>query len=92
MCSTPELAFSVKKLNADLGIMITASHNDKRFNGIKIISKSSGPPNQKEKKKINNNIIISQKNLGAAYNFFKTESGINNSMLPKHSSIKKKFI
>ena len=90
LCSTPELAFSVKKLNADLGIMITASHNDKRFNGIKIISKSSGPPNQKEKKKINNNIIISQKNLGAAYNFFKTESGINNSMLTKHSSIKKK--
>ena len=39
LCSTPELAFSVKKLNADLGIMITASHNDKRFNGIKIISK-----------------------------------------------------
>ena len=38
ICSTPELAFSVKKLHSDLGIIITASHNDKRFNGLKIMN------------------------------------------------------
>ncbi|MDC0041343.1 hypothetical protein OAJ50_01310, partial [Candidatus Nitrosopelagicus sp.] len=43
ICSTPELAFSVKKLDVDLGIIITASHNDKRFNGLKIMSTLGGP-------------------------------------------------
>ena len=54
---TPELAFAVKKLNADMGIEITASHNDKRFNGFKIVTKSSGPPNIKERKEISKTII-----------------------------------
>ena len=55
--STPELAFTVKKLNADMGVEITASHNDKRFNGFKIVTKSSGPPNVKERKEISKTII-----------------------------------
>ena len=52
MCSSPELVFSIKKLGADLGVMITASHNDKRFNGIKVFTKFGGQPTYKEKNQI----------------------------------------
>jgi len=58
ICSTPELAFSVKKLHADLGIIITASHNDKRFNGLKIMNNLGGPF-----KKSQNNQIIKEINI-----------------------------
>ena len=58
ICSTPELAFSVKKLHADLGIIITASHNDKRFNGLKIMNNLGGPF-----KKSQNNQIIEDINI-----------------------------
>jgi len=33
---TPELSFAIRELKADGGIMITASHNDARYNGFKI--------------------------------------------------------
>ena len=33
---TPQLSFSVKFLNAILGIVITASHNPKEYNGYKV--------------------------------------------------------
>lgn len=32
----PELSFAIRKTNADLGIMITASHNPPEYNGIKL--------------------------------------------------------
>ncbi len=35
---TPAVAYLVRKLNADAGIMISASHNPFEFNGIKIFS------------------------------------------------------
>lgn len=37
---TPLLAYSVKTSSASLGIMITASHNSKEYNGIKIYEKN----------------------------------------------------
>jgi phosphoglucomutase len=40
----PELSFAVTHFKADLGIEITASHNDKRYNGYKIITKNGSPP------------------------------------------------
>ena len=35
-CPTPAISFSVKKLGAVAGVMITASHNAPRYNGIKL--------------------------------------------------------
>lgn len=38
---TPTLAFLTSKMNADAGIMITASHNPPQYNGIKIFTSES---------------------------------------------------
>jgi phosphoglucomutase len=40
--TTPLLAFSIKKLNCEIGIMITASHNPKEYNGIKVYNCHGG--------------------------------------------------
>lgn len=38
--TTPAIAYLLSELNADAGIMISASHNPAEFNGIKIFSKT----------------------------------------------------
>jgi len=43
MTTTPMLYFLVNKLKADFGIMITASHNPKEYNGLKIVGKNAIP-------------------------------------------------
>jgi len=40
----PELSFAVVDSKSDMGIEITASHNDKRYNGIKLITRHSSTP------------------------------------------------
>lgn len=47
---TPELSFSIRYLNCDSGIMITASHNPKEYNGYKAYWNDGGqlvPPHDK---------------------------------------------
>lgn len=41
MATTPMFYFLVNKLNAAGGIMITASHNPKEYNGLKIVGKNA---------------------------------------------------
>ena len=39
---TPELSFAVRKLNCNCGIVITASHNPKEYNGYKVYWEDGG--------------------------------------------------
>lgn len=48
LITTPMLYFLVNHFNADLGIMITASHNPKEYNGLKIVGKNAIPISGKE--------------------------------------------
>ena len=70
----------MKKLHADLGIIITASHNDKRFNGLKIMNNLGGPF-----KKSQNNQIIKEINIT------KSASSILTQFLNKNMKIGKIF-
>ena len=39
---TPELSYTIRKLKCDCGIVITASHNPKEYNGYKVYWKDGG--------------------------------------------------
>lgn len=59
---TPELSFTVRNLNTYAGIMITASHNPKEYNGYKIYGEDGGQMPPKESDLITK-YIRSTKNL-----------------------------
>ncbi|OGN03931.1 MAG: hypothetical protein A2746_01845 [Candidatus Yanofskybacteria bacterium RIFCSPHIGHO2_01_FULL_44_22] len=42
-CTTPAFYYAIKRLEADGGIMITASHNPAEYNGLKIMKKNAAP-------------------------------------------------
>jgi len=48
LATTPMFYFLANHFNADLGIMITASHNPKEYNGLKIVGKKAIPISGKE--------------------------------------------
>lgn len=48
MITTPMIYFLVKKLRADGGIVITASHNPKEYNGVKIVNAEGLPVSGKD--------------------------------------------
>lgn len=64
---TPELSFAVRELNCIAGIVITASHNPKEYNGYKVYWADGGQitnPRDKE--------IINEVNLVSSYQNIKT--------------------
>jgi len=48
MITTPMIYFLVNKLKANGGIVITASHNPREYNGIKVVNESGLPVSGKE--------------------------------------------
>src|SRR3989344_1652522 len=55
LATTPMFYFLVNHFNADGGIMITASHNPKEYNGLKIVGRNAVPISGKEILRIMNN-------------------------------------
>lgn len=72
---TPELSFAIRQLGCKTGIVITASHNPKEYNGYKVYWEDGGqlvPPHDK-------NVIEEVKKVGSAdINFNKNEALIHN--------------
>ncbi len=52
MVPTPLVGYATEKLNADAGIMITASHNPSQYNGIKLWNKNGMAYTKKQEDKI----------------------------------------
>ena len=66
--ATPELSFTVKYLNCQCGIVLTASHNPPEYNGYKVYWKDGGqlvPPHDKAIIKIINNLNYTDINFEA---------------------------
>ena len=52
LLSTPAIAYLTKKLNCNLGIVISASHNPYQFNGIKFFNKNGEKLSDSDESKI----------------------------------------
>ena len=92
---TPVLAFLTKKLNADVGVMITASHNPPQYNGIKIFHSDSvayGEESQNEIEKIiekESFKLVDWRNVGEALSI--DESHLYVEMMRKTVKLRKKW-
>ncbi|MHB1687267.1 MAG: phosphohexomutase domain-containing protein [Ignavibacteriaceae bacterium] len=70
ICGTEMIYFATPALDADGGIMITASHNPPEYNGMKFVKKGSVPVGydtglqEIEQMILNNDLIIEQKKHG----------------------------
>ncbi len=51
-CPYPELTFAIPHIGADFGILISASHNDRRYNGYKLSARSGAQFEKAERDKI----------------------------------------
>ncbi|AHH03858.1 Phosphoglucomutase [Borrelia nietonii YOR] len=75
--STPQLSYTMRKLDCDLGIMITASHNSKEYNGYKVYWKGGAqiiPPHDTR-------IISEIQKVSKIKNTLTKEEGINTQVI-----------
>ena len=92
---TPVLAYLTKKLKADAGVMITASHNPPQYNGIKIFGRDSlayGDESQEKVEKIIENESFRRgdwQNVGEALHI--DESRLYVEMIRKTTKLYKKW-
>ncbi|RMF62954.1 MAG: hypothetical protein D6746_03410, partial [Bacteroidetes bacterium] len=56
-CPYPEVTFAIPHLKADVGILISASHNDYRYNGYKLSSANGSQFDPKERNEMYNDYI-----------------------------------
>jgi phosphomannomutase len=57
-CPYPELTFAIPQLKADMGILISASHNDRRYNGYKLSAETGAQFEKSERDFIYYNYIL----------------------------------
>lgn len=60
--STPVVSYTTAKLGADMGIVITASHNPPAYNGYKLKSSYGGPSSPKDIEEVE--LLIPEKSIG----------------------------
>lgn len=56
-CPYPEMTFAIPTLGADIGILISASHNDRRYNGYKLSAGTGSQFSPRERSVIYNDYI-----------------------------------
>jgi len=92
---TSVLAYLTEKLKADVGVMVTASHNPPQYNGIKIFGKDSqayGDGSQNEVERMIENESFRRgdwRNIGKALNI--DESHLYVEMMRKRAKLHKKW-
>ncbi|MBE7082241.1 MAG: phospho-sugar mutase [Clostridiales bacterium] len=87
---TPVLTYSIKYLSADLGIMITASHNKKEYNGIKISTKDGIQISGDLEKELGK--LYSKTNEVEAFNEFCKLKNANKNIHYVKNDVKKSFL
>lgn len=67
-CPTPVVSYAVRALNAQAGIMITASHNPPRYSGIKLKNASGASASNSETKRVEEKLRVVDTPKTRSYN------------------------
>ena len=85
LAPTPLLSFTIRRLNCNGGIVITASHNPKEYNGYKVYEQSGAqitPPRDKELLRHINSVKVSDINFDSNQKLiYKLDNKIDNDFI-----------